>query len=395
MLSLTPAAISFLTQLILSLAFTVFLFNRMRNQREPSLQLLTTFFALITLFIGLLFLDVALTPYARLFIVYAENTLLALALVFLLQFAYRFPQTYPQFRVEARTALFFSFAYFLWEGQFMIIRYVALLRDGIVEYRPAYASYLTTLVLFWIPFAFLHQCIAADTRSVSWHQKLWQPNGNAAQRARTFALIFGILLVLGIIDLLRIFSLPHTFYNAAMSVGILIAIWLFASNYINFIPGGAKVHTKLSVLALTLFLSILGLAGWLIAPPYIATFQPNLYDHQTIRFTPNASGKYDVKEVDFNFETTFGEKINLGISEEARYQKVEFQFPFYDQLFTDIYVVNAGAITLGEPYWHPNMQLKTARTPAIFPLLIDLNPSPSDGIGGVYFRKDADRLVLT
>ncbi len=172
---------------------------------------------------------------------------------------------------------------------------------------------------------------------------------------------------------LLIFRLPHTVYNAAMSIGVLTALWLFATNYINFIPGGVSVQAKLSILTLTLFLALLGSVGWLIAPPYIATFAPDLTDQQTLRFTPNAAGGYDVTETPFHFETELGEMVQVSFWDTERNHQVEFPFPFYGKTYTDLYVSNAGTITLGDPYWAPNMQAATARTPAIFPLLIELD----------------------
>jgi len=135
LLYLTPASISFLTQFILSLAITLFLALRLRN-RNMQLVLLTCFFAAATAFIGLMFLDAALWPFPRLLAVYAENTVLALMLVLLLQFAYRFPQQYPQHKWEARAGLVVSLVYFLWEAGFMVYRYISLLGQGTVYFRP-------------------------------------------------------------------------------------------------------------------------------------------------------------------------------------------------------------------------------------------------------------------
>ncbi len=397
---LTPASISFLTQFILSLTISVFLIRRLWKQRTLQLALLTGFFTLATTFIGLMFLDAAFSPYLRLLVVYAENTILALGLVFLIQFAYRFPQQYPQRKWESYAALLVSLAYFTWEGGYMVYRYVSLFGQETVYFRPYFAAYSMAFVLLLAPIAFLRQSIAADARStnarpVSWVRKLWKPEGKGARGARGFVVVFGILFVLGVSNVLLIFRLPHTIYNAAMSIGILAALWLFATNYINFIPGGVSVQVKLSVLTLTFFLALLGSVGWLIAPPYIATFQPNLTDHQTLRFTPNAAGSYAVTEIDFQFEENLGEKIHLGITEETRSQKIEFTFPFFGRSYTDIYLVGCGVVTFGEPFWHPNMQAVSANIPMILPLLIDLDPDPATGDGGVYFRTEPERLILT
>lgn len=395
-LYLTPASVSFLTQFSLALAITAFLVLRLRSARTIPLALLTAFFALVTIFIGLLFLDAAFAPHHRLLTVYAQNTVLALALVALIQFAYRFPEQYPQHKWEARAALVISLAYFLWEARFMISRYTALFGRGEVFYRPEFASYSMAFVLLLAPIAFLRQCVAADPRPVSWLRKLWNPEGKGAQGARAFVLVFGILFVLGLFNVSLIFALPHTIYNAVMSVGILVALWSFATNYINFIPGGVNVAARLSILTLTLFLALLGTVGWLVAQPYITLFGPNLQDHQTLRFTPNAAGGYNVAEVDFHFEPALGEVTTLTSQDRDRNHRVEFAFPFYGTTYSAIYISARGAIGVGEPFWLPNLQAATATAPAIFPLVIELDPGPFRGSGGgVYVRKEADRLIIT
>ena len=250
-----------LTQVILCLAIVVFLALRLR-ERTPQLVLLTGFFALVTLFVGLMFLDVSLPPYPRLFAVYAENTVLALALVFVVQFAYSFPQRFAQHKWESYAGLIVSLAYLLLEAAVMLYRYTSLLGWDMVSYRPVVSAYANAVVLLWVPVAFLRQSIAADPRPVHWLRKLWRPQGKDARGARTFVLVFGILFVLGIVNLLRAYFLvSNALYNITLSIGILTALWLFASNYVNFLPGRVSVLARLSILTLTLFLAILGSVG--------------------------------------------------------------------------------------------------------------------------------------
>ncbi|MBN1148624.1 MAG: diguanylate cyclase [Anaerolineales bacterium] len=388
---LTPASISFLTQFILSLAITLFLIRRLRNG-TTQLILLVGFFFNATIFIGLMFLDAALSPYPRLLAVYSENTVLALALVFLIQFAYRFPQYNAHRKWEAFASLMVSLAYFLWEGGFMVYRYISLLGLETVYYRPIFSAYANALVLLWAPVVFLRQSITADTRSVSWLKKIWRPQGKGARGARAFVVVFGILFVLGIINLLRDFKLPTTVYNAALSIGILVALWLFAINYINFIPGGVSVHSKISILTLTLFLAMLGSVGWMIAPAYIETYRPNLADHQTLRFTPNTSGEYEVSLVDVYFETVLGDKLPVQSDINNNQYKIDFTFPFYGQNFREIYVASSGVISMGQPFWQPNMQARYANLPMIIPLMIELDANAG---GGLYALVEPGRLVLT
>lgn len=400
---LTPASISFLTQFIVSLTICVFLVRRLWQFRgNQHLRLLTGFFIPVTVYLGLLFFDAVLSPHLRLLAVYALNTVLALALVFLILFAYNFPRKYPQHKFETRLALLLSLAYLLWEGGFMVYRYIALVGAETVYYRPPFSAYVNAVILLWAPVAFARQSIAADAREVSWLRKFWRPEGKDARGARAFVLVFLILFVLGIINILRLFALSTTFYNAAMSVGILISLWLFSTNYVRFIPGGARVQTKLMVLSLTILLALLGSVGWFIAPPYIATFEPNLKDHQTLRFTPDGAGGYKVAEVDFNFENDLGERIHVEPSHHPqnknRNHKIAFDFPFLGQTYREIYIVNSGAISLGEPFWQPNMQSCCATSPTIFPLMVDLDSNPLPGSGaGLYVRTDMEtgRLIIT
>ncbi len=389
---LTPASISYLTQFILSLAITAFLALRLRHRTRQS-RWLVRFFAMATLFIGLMALDASLPPYPRLFAVYAQNTVLALGVVCLLRFAYHFPQRFPHRQAEASAALVVSLAYALVEAGYMGHRYISLLGRGVVLYRPLAFDYANAVVLLWVPLALLRQCIAADPRPVGGVRKLWDPQGQGARGARAFVLVFGIPFLLGVINVVRAYVLISTAtYNIALSIGILTALWLFATSYVNFIPGGVSVLTKLSILTLTFFLALLGSISWIIAPPYIRAYRPDLVDYQTFRFMPNASGGYDVALAEFAFETDLGDRLVVHTTDETRNQRVDFTFPFYDQTYTEIYVTSSGAISMGEPFWQPNMQARYLNVPTLFPLMVDLDP---DVGGGVYARVAEDCLILT
>ena len=200
---LTPASISYLTQLILALVITGYFGSRSivswrRGDRSAPMPLLALFFASVVLVVLLFFLDAALPPSPRLYAVYLENTVIGLLLTVLTQFAYRFPRLYPERKWEARLALVADLLYTLWEAGFAVHRGRLLLQHGDVFYRPHAPDYVLVACFLWVPVAFLRQTIAASRherdlpgflyRSGLGH--LWRPQGRAARTTRAFVLIF-------------------------------------------------------------------------------------------------------------------------------------------------------------------------------------------------------------
>ena len=389
---LTPASIGYLTQVILSSAITVFLIIRLRFRNKQSF-FLTAFFGTTTLFICLLFLDAVLPPFPRLLAVYLQNTTLAISLFFLIQFAYRFPRSYPQNKWAARISYLACMLNAVSEAVYMVNRYISLLSDNRVFYRTANMDLFTALTLLLAPLAFILQCIASDQRKVHCIEKLIHPQGKNARGARNFVLIFGIPFLLGIINFLRSYNvLPTSVYNASLSIGVLFALWMFATNYINFIPGGVSIQVKFSILSLTFFLAFFGSIGWFISPAYIATFHPHLSSNQTLRFTPNKAGGYEVSEVNFSFNSELGNEVLIDRVDRDDDYRIDRTFTFYEKKYNVLYISYPGVITMGESFWQPNTQAQSFNLPAIFPLMLDLDP---DKGGGLFVNEEADRLIVT
>ncbi|MCX6082102.1 MAG: histidine kinase [Chloroflexi bacterium] len=397
LLYLTPASIGYLTQFILSLVITGYLLRGcLQNPKVRSTQtvLLTGVFAVTTLFVGLLFLEAALPPAPRLSIVYLENTVLGVLLVLLLQFAYRFLASFSRRKWEMYLVLGLSVLYTLYEAGFAVYRFILLFGQKEVEYRYPEADYALAALFIWVPVTFLLQSVAADKRPIHWLRKLWQPQGLEARGARTFSLAFFLLLALSIVAILEGFSfISTTVYSACLSLGILLAIWLFATTYLNFLPESTSFLVKLCGVTLTLLLGILGLVGWAVSPGYLTVFRPTLADHQTLHFTPNAQGGYDVTQPLFYFESNMGERlpINLKTNENRNYV-IDFPFPFYGKTYHQIYVTNAGTLNLDQTVYRANLQLDYTASPALFPLLVDLRPEQGQGI---FARVEPDRLIVT
>jgi signal transduction histidine kinase len=393
----TPASLGYLTQCVLSLVITAYLLYGyvVRPQtRSTQTALLTGVFAVTTLFVSLLFLEAALLPTPRLYVVYLENTVLGVLLILLLQFAYRFLVSLPHRQWGMNLALGLSVAYTFYEAGFAIYRFGLLLGQKIVEYRYPEADYALAALFVWVPVTFLHQSIAADPRPIHWLRKLWQPQGFEARGARTFSLAFILLLLLSIVVILEGFSvISTTLYSASLSLGILLAIWLFATTYLNFLPENTSFLVKLCGVTLTLLLAILGVVGWAFSPGYLAVYRPALADHQTIRFTPNPQGGYILRQVDFHFETDLGERLPINLkTNDSRNYALDFPFPFYGKTYNQVYVTNAGMLSLGRPFHRAKLELDYTDSPAIFPLLVALRPENGRG---VFARVEAEKLIVT
>jgi len=101
---LTPASISYLNQFLLALLITIYLGMRIyvlkTHQPSKLAGLLIAFFAGVSVFSVLLFLESSLLPAQALRAVYLENTILGIILLLLLQFAYHFPILQPKQKYE-------------------------------------------------------------------------------------------------------------------------------------------------------------------------------------------------------------------------------------------------------------------------------------------------------
>ncbi len=206
-LYLTPAAIGYLTQLILALAITGYLVYRLiADRRHGTLAAyawyLTGIFVTVAVLVLLLCGDAALPPSTRLYAVYLENTVIGALTLCLFQFAYAFPQRYARRQWDARLALAVSLAYTLWEAGFALYRGRLLLLTGTVIYRPSQPDMVLAALFACLPLALLRQTVAAASDQPTWGA-LWRPANRAAQATRTFALILLLPLLLSLLNIAR------------------------------------------------------------------------------------------------------------------------------------------------------------------------------------------------
>lgn len=395
-LYMTPAAISYLAQTIIALLVTVYLIYRISGRRGASLPfhiiLLTGFFFAATLLLFSFFLEASLLPSDRLIVVYLQTSIVGLVITFLLQFAYHFPSLAPGRRWESRLVLVLTLLYMLFEMQFVVQRFF-LLAVGQVEFRPDYADYPLVAGFFWTPIVLFRQAIWADNRPVAWWRKLYHPQGREATAAWAFALAYFLLAIVALLNVLRTFYfIPTNFYQLGLSIGILVTQFTVTAIYLNTLPETTTFMVRLVGLTLVTLLALLGAVGWVVAPAHAAGYLPRLTDHQTLRFTPNADGGYDVASSSFYFDSDLGTNLHLIDLVSGDMTVVDFVFPFYGRISRQIYVLDNGAVGIGAPLLYRNVQYHYGSVPAIFALYVDLRPEAG---GGVFVRNDGDRLIVT
>jgi diguanylate cyclase (GGDEF)-like protein/PAS domain S-box-containing protein len=381
-LFLTPSSISYLNQVLLAFIITTYLglrFFAFSKHSSPQDRLLFHFFLVTTLFSLSLFLEVSLLSTGRLLVVYTQNAILGLMLVYLLQFAYNFPEPQPGQKLETRIIFWLSCVYAVWETVFAVWRF-SLVQQGQVEFRPQWMDLPIVLEFLWVILVFARRAI-----------QNWRQLG-----ARQFMLTFSIPLLLAVVNLLRAFDLVSTsFYHISMSIGILFAMVLFTLYYLASKPESTSLSIRFSGVILASVLAVLGGVGWIVTPLYAAQYHPDLPDRRTLRFSPNASGGYDISQTALQFSNEFGNslKIKNSTADQAASATFNFDFPFLGKIYHEVYVLEDGAVTFTQPLDYKDLEYRFSNLPAIFPLLIDLNPEISEG--GVYARLGADNLLLT
>lgn len=420
----TPAALSYLSQFILALLIAGHFVARWltrRAERSPHMALLTSFFVCVVLLILLLGLEAALPVYQHLYALFPQTTILALSVLLLQQFAYRFPEPFPQ-RREARLALALSLIYLLFEAGYASYRFYLLASWGWVIYRPPWADYPMALGLLWAPVVLLRQAAAssagqpvitpavvpATQRLKSPLRFLWRPQGQAARTARALALIYLLPFGVSLLNILRSFYyLPPALFQLGLSLGVILALAAFAISYLDQLPEMTSFIVRLVGVAIVALLTVLSAVGWLITPAYAAQYHPSVPDERTLRFTPNAAGGYDVSLAPFHFERDLG--ANLGLRDDvtpldwtaaANSARLDFTFPFFGQVYDTVYVNHDGVIAIGRnvrsPWIYPDYAYRYgSHSPSLFPLLLDLIPEAGAPGSGVYARQEADRLIVT
>lgn len=382
-LYLTPASISYLNQFLLSVLIVTYLGVRVfvfrEQQAGTTVKLLIAFFFNVALFSALLFLEASTLRKEHLIFLYPQNAIVGLILLFLLHFAYYFPEPLETQRWERRLALIFTLAYVFMEAGFAVWR-LWLWAGGDAVYRYEFMDIPPVISILWIIFVFVRGSIQ-----------------NRASNAWKIApvMIVPLLLVILNVSVAYITAIPIWLYHVSMSLGILFSLWYFVQAYLSLQPETFPFAVKLAGGILTSSLAVLGSIAWLITPVYAETFQPDIQDFRTLKFTPNDKGGYTVTGSPFYFDTDFGQVMKLNASPEAYLEiaKIPYDFVFFGQPYNEIYVTTSGTLGMGAYPDFRDYEINFTKTPLIMPLLVEL--ATDEPPGGVYWRKDENSLLIT
>jgi signal transduction histidine kinase/HAMP domain-containing protein len=406
---LTPASIGYWTQFVLvaiTTAYFAYLVGRAWRRGEMPAQMLmfTCFAGSAMCLMVLLFLEVSVHPDWRWQTVFLQDVAVALCLLFLLQFVYRFPSFDAGQKRESYAVLVLSLLYLLWEMWIAVQRF-QLLAQGDIKFRPQAADYPMVAGTVWALVTLLRQVVHTSTgeQGQSWWRKLLRPQGRPARSARGVALVSFVFVVASVVDVIPGYLLiyPGT-REPLFSLSMLSALFVFVMVYLDYLSQRTSFMAKLAGVSLTIVLAVLGSVGWLMLPPFLAdrdrdTLIPN---QRTLRFAPNAQGGYDVRAVHSTFDGPIGKAVEPHPSEVYQ-ASLPFPFFFYGQTWRDLYMGEGGWVTVDSALSETSVAVRYGSRPAIFALFtrqlqIDRSDISTNGpSSGIYLDAQTDRFTIT
>lgn len=414
-----PLSINYLVQLILvstiAIYFSVQVVFDVRSGKGAAVSgsLLITFVALL---VNMLFqfLRVTLHPDQTAHVLPWISPVGAIALCGFVQFACRFssesqPKSWLSCTILALSILFVGL-----EIVVGFQRHYALMKNGFVDFRPAWMDlpYVLGFSLALLAF-FCHlaravghdECLSVGRSMLSAGAALagrLKPLGRRAAAARAFLLVSGLPLLLVIILLLRSYGLlDHKTSEFTASWMFLLAISSFALVYLNYVPERSSYRVKLVGISLTTMLAILSGTSWVIGPVYVEAYEhSNLVEPRTaLRFEPSADGVYAVARTAYRFDNRFGKRLR--IDEETL--ELPFEFPFFGKTYKQIHLRLDGLVGMDyAPLWRDALH-RFGPQPALYPLAMALEglagagvvPTAEDGSRGLFAKREPGRVIVT
>lgn len=380
-LYLTPSSISYLSLLILTSIITTYLVSRAFGREKkfslgqdgPLLMICISMCLLSLLF----FLEYSLPPSERLIAFNLENTVVAILLAALIQFAYHFPVVNSKQMVERRIILFLFYLYILVEW-IEAVKIFSLLRQDIVAARADYLQVVMIAEFSWVVIVFARRAI-----------QNWE-----FPAVRNFTLILLIPLALAFLtNVSNTYAAITLLFPILFSIGILFTVFLFSLNYLSAQPERTSFIVKISGAVLTSVLAVFGVISWLVTPAYAERYTTSVVnlDHRTLHFSPDGNGGYVVSEIPFHWNEDLGQLVDLSTYWTRDF---DFEFPFFGKPYQKLTISHYGAIGMRSDFMWFWFQNHFTEIPALFPLLVDLDEHRHPQ-GGVYLLQESGRAIVT
>lgn len=391
---LTPVSLGYFAQIVLELLILVYLLARARRTDRMDYVVLLGFFFSIFLMSGLFFWQSTLLPPQQGRLTLFEHIPFAFGVIFLLQFAYRYPRV--NFLREALAVLVLSML-----SALGILGYSLHLFGESEQGQPVGTLLPLSLILWgwvcWIPVVLIRQFYYGlgpeAKRDAFWSE--WHSTHNQDQKTlRAFAFIFIFVAFLRLAEIARYFyPIPNVVYGFLFSQGVLIALGLFLFVYFFYRSRTSGLAIKMIVFTVSVFLLALSGMGWIVTPIYSSYHAPQLPAQRSFRFRPNSLGGYDVVSLPFSFfdfRKSEARQLQLANSGEgACSDAVYFRFSYYGETYSSLHICKQGVVSFGQSLDGDTLFSGLHSQPMILPLLMKVES------GSVWVLEKPNRLVIS
>ncbi len=391
-----------LSSFIISLCIAVYLF-RLKQRSESTLWLAWVFSggALLNLSTFLEFSGPYYwQPYTlkNLLMPFLQALAVAVAAFSLLSFVYHFPHFQ---KPDRREYLVVRSLYILANLLILGLTYynfISLKRlRGIVDFENTYYIFFYTILVaeFTLAvFLLLRKSVRFSTgKAHSWWRKLINPRGKDALAAGSLALVLVLPAVVLVVYLLENRGLlPVYLANYLIWLIFLLFYCSFVVTYLNHTVERTTLQVKLVGVVLVFVVGVLGLISLFAGRAYQQDYlNKNLVtDRRTVHFALQQFVSYTISAAPYHFDPELGSEIEVGFN-QAVALKLPFAFPFFTDTYRTVQLLHGPMILLGEDAGDKSWGGYDP-TPAIAPLLMNLDPSQG---GGIYCKEQPDRLTIT
>ncbi len=392
LIQLTAISISVLTQAILLVLCIVYLIQQ-RQLRTPG-WIVIWFAVAALIYTVTIFSVISLRNYnpIRALLLPLQYVPISLAVIALIQFAYRFPINNDQNKFERNIAL-------------LISSIVALLITGFSLLEPLKINMLELQLMAAVCFIGFFWSILVAIRSYMTHlgqsgqylpQSLFQPASHLTRAFNSFIFILLVpIFIVTLMSLARTEQISHLYSDFALSFGSLIFIYFFVILFLNFSWQRTRFIAQLLSSIIMTQLILISLAALILAPRLSRTYTNDelLPPESNLQFVPQEIG-FRVDSSGLTYNEDLGEKISLR-DEGSSVVPLNFNFPYFDQSIESIYVSDNRIITFDEPFSY--MAMRDGLQAGIAALAMDIDPESRfiNPASGVYVNSMDESVMIT